>query len=454
MKLTAFHLLPLVSFAFANPNHLHQQRQAASSIPPSSSTSPQPSSSAPTSSSAASGVASSSVSSSTVASENPTAVPLASIVVNVPSAPTQIMPTPVPVGSKPSNIPNAPGVPDISTLSPVNFPALDRPAPTDSPQVQQWIQEVSQSGVTIPNIAPNAPGGCVANPTAAVNSSNCWWTCGGCTRNTDVTNCNQKYQWGLTYDDGPAPYTPDLLSYLSQVDLHATLFVVGSRVISWPALVQEEYLSGHQIAVHTWSHYPLTTLTNEQIIAELGWSKKVIHDVLGVTPTMMRPPFGDIDDRVRAICTAMNLVPVIWTRVNSTTTFDTGDFDIHNGLTNVQQVLFNWENIVSNAATMNDGFIVLEHDLFQQSVDVATGYILPDALARQPALNITPVISCLNRPFSDAYIETNDNTSNPLPLASYGGNQAKNGAIVGAAARMDAIVIAAVAIIGAMALTL
>jgi peptidoglycan/xylan/chitin deacetylase (PgdA/CDA1 family) len=40
--------------------------------------------------------------------------------------------------------------------------------------------------------------------------------------------------------------------------------------------------------VHTWSHPSLTTLTNEEIIAELGWSKKIISDVLGVTPNMMR----------------------------------------------------------------------------------------------------------------------------------------------------------------------
>jgi len=73
------------------------------------------------------------------------------------------------------------------------------------------------------------------------------------------------------------------------------MFVVGSRVISFPSLLQEEFMAGHQIAVHTWSHPSLTTLTNEQIIAELGWSKKVIYDVLGVTPTVMRPPYGDIE---------------------------------------------------------------------------------------------------------------------------------------------------------------
>jgi len=145
--------------------------------------------------------------------------------------------------------------------------------------------------------------------------------------------------WGLTYDDGPAFYTSQLLDYLDQQNLKSTFFVVGSRVISFPTTLQTEYMSGHQIGVHTWSHPPLTTLTNDQIIAELGWSKKVIKDVLGVTPNIMRPPYGDVEfvvlhsylplrlsknsNRVRAIATAMGLTPVIWTRVSPTATFDT-----------------------------------------------------------------------------------------------------------------------------------
>lgn len=64
-------------------------------------------------------------------------------------------------------------------------------------------------------------------------------------------------------------------------------------------------------------------LTTEQIVAELGYTRKAIKDVLGVTPILMRPPYGDIDDRVRAICLAMGLIPVIWTRVPSGATFDT-----------------------------------------------------------------------------------------------------------------------------------
>lgn len=54
-------------------------------------------------------------------------------------------------------------------------------------------------------------------------------------------------------------------------------------------------MAGHQIAGHTWAHPALTTLTNEQIIAELGWTRKVMNEILGVTPNMFRPPYGDIE---------------------------------------------------------------------------------------------------------------------------------------------------------------
>ncbi len=235
----------------------------------------------------------------------------------------------------------------VVNLSPSNYPALDKPPPTDSPEVQQWITEVQQSGVDIPGFSPTVAGGCAANPDAIADPTRCWWTCGGCTRQYDITTCPQKYTWGLTYDDGPAPYTPNLTQYLDEVNLKATFFVVGSRVISYPALLQQEYLNGHQIAVHTWSHTALTTQTTEEIIAEFGWTKKVIKDVLGVTPTHFRPPYGDIEsvlfffpslvlrcvdltdgkfalsDRVRAIGLAMNLLPVMWTRISPRATFDT-----------------------------------------------------------------------------------------------------------------------------------
>jgi hypothetical protein len=45
-----------------------------------------------------------------------------------------------------------------------------------------------------------------------------------------------------------------VLEYLGQKKLLATFFVVGSRCMSYPDILTEEYMAGHEISVHGWSH--------------------------------------------------------------------------------------------------------------------------------------------------------------------------------------------------------
>jgi Polysaccharide deacetylase len=74
--------------------------------------------------------------------------------------------------------------------------------------------------------------------------------------------------WGLSYDDGPSPYSTgeaklfffrlwnhrhtkdhsDLLNYLDANNLKTTFFIVGSRAISRPDILAAEYMSGHQVS--------------------------------------------------------------------------------------------------------------------------------------------------------------------------------------------------------------
>jgi len=128
----------------------------------------------------------------------------------------------------------------------------------------------------------------------------------------------------------------------------------------------------------------------------------------------MRPPFGDIDNRVRGIAMAMGLTPVMWTRASNGLAFNTEDFDINGGTATVDKVLYNWKSIMDTVPSLDKGFIVLEHDLFQAAIDVATGYILPDGMAHNPQFTIEPVITCVDMPNANAYLETNDNTTNPI----------------------------------------
>lgn len=61
-----------------------------------------------------------------------------------------------------------------------------------------------------------------------------------------------------------------------------------------------------------WSHPRLTECTEEEIFAELYYTKRIIKQVTGYSSRCFRPPYGDIDDRVRRIAAALELHPVMW----------------------------------------------------------------------------------------------------------------------------------------------
>lgn len=123
--------------------------------------------------------------------------------------------------------------------------------------MKQWIEQVYNSGIDFPDFEPtylpdDGSSACAANKEAAENDDRCWWTCGQCTREDDVSACPAKLTFGLSFDDGPSPWTPQLLDYLDQQNLKATFFVVGSRAAEYPEILRAEHMRGHQIAVHTW----------------------------------------------------------------------------------------------------------------------------------------------------------------------------------------------------------
>ena len=58
----------------------------------------------------------------------------------------------------------------------------------------------------------------------------------------------------------------------------------------------------------------MTTLSNEDVVAQLGWTMEIIHNSTGGRiPKYWRPPYGDSDERVRAIAKEVfGLKTVIW----------------------------------------------------------------------------------------------------------------------------------------------
>ncbi|KAG5718047.1 Chitin deacetylase [Termitomyces sp. T112] len=337
--------------------------------------------------------------------------PLSSITFGMPSQATLPVSKTFSAGAS-APVSGAPALPTPFVFNLADWPLEDHIPDTDSDEVTMWMKELE--GKNIPNIPPTVDGSCVNDTAAAADAANRgWWTCGGYTRSTDIVACPDKFTWGVSFDDGPSPYTQTLLNYLDQKNVSATFFVVGSRVVERPQVLLEEYMAGHEISVHTWSHKHLTSLTNEQIVAELGWTRHAIRTVLGVTPTTMRPPYGDIDDRVRAISLAMGLVPIMWTRTPDGKQFDTNDWKVAGGLVAGPDSFATFQNILSNATVINTGFIVLQHDLYQITVDLAIGYTLNAALTHNPPFKLEAIGKCSNLSTSDLYFESNTNKTFP-----------------------------------------
>ena len=56
----------------------------------------------------------------------------------------------------------------------------------------------------------------------------------------------------------------------------------------------------------------MTSFTNDVAFAELYYTRKAIKEILGVTPKCWRPPFGDVDNRIRLIAAGLNLTTIVW----------------------------------------------------------------------------------------------------------------------------------------------
>lgn len=69
------------------------------------------------------------------------------------------------------------------------------------------------------------------------------------------------------------------------VNVHClAMFYIGSNVVAWPYGALRGVKDGHHIAGHTWSHKMMTTLTNQEILAELYYTAKAIKYITGITP--------------------------------------------------------------------------------------------------------------------------------------------------------------------------
>jgi peptidoglycan-N-acetylglucosamine deacetylase len=122
-----------------------------------------------------------------------------------------------------------------------------------------------------------------------------------------------KREVALTFDDGPGPYTPQILRVLERARAPATFFVIGEWARRYPQLVRDETRAGFEVADHTETHPFMTALPAAAQRAQIIDAGQAIQHAGAPFPHLWRPPYGAFNTTTLTILHALKMLIVLWT---------------------------------------------------------------------------------------------------------------------------------------------
>ncbi|MDE5965341.1 MAG: polysaccharide deacetylase family protein [Lachnospiraceae bacterium] len=179
----------------------------------------------------------------------------------------------------------------------------------------------------------------------------------------------------LTFDDGPSDGPTDrILDVLEQYQAHATFFVMGYRVEKFADQINRAISLGCEIGNHSYNHPKLTAISESKVEKQIKRTKDQIKKAAGVTPCLVRPPYGAYNDTVLSLIKAP---AILWS-------LDTRDWKTRNADKTVEAVLDN----------VQDGDIILMHDLYEPTAE-AVERLVPELIDRGYQLVTVPELAAL-----------------------------------------------------------
>ena len=161
----------------------------------------------------------------------------------------------------------------------------------------------------------------------------------------------------LTFDDGPSGvFTERLLDGLYDRGAKGTFLLCGYRVAQYPDLTRRIFDEGHEIGIHGYSHKTMKGMSRRTIAQEIMDTQALLPP--GCQPGFLRPPGGFLSDPVVEVAQARGLPILKWSvdprdwATNDTAAIETAVLD-----------------------RIQDGDIVLLHDMSQSSVDAALSIV-------------------------------------------------------------------------------
>jgi peptidoglycan/xylan/chitin deacetylase (PgdA/CDA1 family) len=167
----------------------------------------------------------------------------------------------------------------------------------------------------------------------------------------------------LTFDDGPSGrFTRRLLDGLEARQVKATFLLCGYRLAQYPREAQRIYESGHEIGLHGYSHKDMAKLSRKELLREIRDTRALLPD--GCDATFLRPPGGSGTKLLEQVAAQEDLALLLWS-------VDPRDWAVHDASAVEAAVI----------SQVQDGDVILLHDLSDSSVDAALAII--DRLHRE-----------------------------------------------------------------------
>lgn len=117
----------------------------------------------------------------------------------------------------------------------------------------------------------------------------CWQLVGEVTCRVET---NEKIV-ALSFDDGPTPEGVDaVIDELAKRRVHATFFLIGSKMERYPEQAKRLVTAGHELGNHSWSHERMVGSSQAHYRQEIARTDALLRAAGAPHPTLFRPPFG------------------------------------------------------------------------------------------------------------------------------------------------------------------
>jgi peptidoglycan/xylan/chitin deacetylase (PgdA/CDA1 family) len=124
---------------------------------------------------------------------------------------------------------------------------------------------------------------------------------------------NQHKEVALTFDDGPGPYTPQILSILERENVPGTFFEVGVSETYFHASTSLIAARGYPIGDHTQEHAPMGKLPPAAQKTQLLEDVSALGKYGAPFPRLFRPPYGSWDNATLKLLHKYHMLMVLWT---------------------------------------------------------------------------------------------------------------------------------------------